>query len=206
MPIDVACSHCGHAYSVNDDAAGRRFKCKECGDVIDVPGGLLASVAASRPLRDDLDLAAESPPPGSTGFGAVAPPKRRRFAEDDDFAPNPLGKVSLILGCVAWGLALVGFVVLMVMGFSAAQVMEQNGGQPPDQKQAMTLGFVALGACGIGCLGFITSIAGAILAGMALAQDQGTKGHAIGGLVLNGLYLLGGTGVIIVSIIASQRG
>ena len=37
MAISVACPACGRQYSVKDDAAGKRFKCKDCEAVIDVP-------------------------------------------------------------------------------------------------------------------------------------------------------------------------
>jgi hypothetical protein len=45
MP-SVVCASCNKAYRVADDAAGKKFKCKNCGGVIQVPGG-----AVAKPLK-----------------------------------------------------------------------------------------------------------------------------------------------------------
>lgn len=37
MPIDVTCPGCSKAYSVPDERAGQRFKCKACGTAVSVP-------------------------------------------------------------------------------------------------------------------------------------------------------------------------
>jgi hypothetical protein len=37
MAINVACPSCGRQYNVKDEAAGKRFKCKDCESVVDVP-------------------------------------------------------------------------------------------------------------------------------------------------------------------------
>lgn len=37
MPIDVSCPGCSKAYSVPDERAGQRFKCKACGTAVSVP-------------------------------------------------------------------------------------------------------------------------------------------------------------------------
>ena len=37
MAISVACPSCGRQYSVKDEAAGKRFKCKDCEAAVDVP-------------------------------------------------------------------------------------------------------------------------------------------------------------------------
>jgi|GEM_PF-2154105 len=37
MSIDVTCQGCSKAYSVPDERAGQRFKCKACGTVVSVP-------------------------------------------------------------------------------------------------------------------------------------------------------------------------
>jgi DNA-directed RNA polymerase subunit RPC12/RpoP len=43
----VACSTCGASLRAPDDAAGRRFKCSQCGGVIVVPGEPMAMLAAA---------------------------------------------------------------------------------------------------------------------------------------------------------------
>jgi hypothetical protein len=47
MP-SVVCSSCSKGYRVPDEAAGKKFKCKNCGGVIAVPGN--AAVAAVKPM------------------------------------------------------------------------------------------------------------------------------------------------------------
>ena len=37
MPISVSCPHCGKEYNVKDEAAGKKFKCKECEAIVEVP-------------------------------------------------------------------------------------------------------------------------------------------------------------------------
>lgn len=37
MAIDVSCEGCGKDYRVKDELAGRRIKCKECGEAITIP-------------------------------------------------------------------------------------------------------------------------------------------------------------------------
>lgn len=37
MSINVSCPSCGRPYTVKDDAAGKRFKCKDCESVVEVP-------------------------------------------------------------------------------------------------------------------------------------------------------------------------
>ena len=37
MTISVECDGCGKAYKIADDKAGKKFKCKDCGEVVAVP-------------------------------------------------------------------------------------------------------------------------------------------------------------------------
>lgn len=37
MPISVECEGCGKNYRLGDDKAGKKFKCKECGEVVSIP-------------------------------------------------------------------------------------------------------------------------------------------------------------------------
>jgi predicted Zn finger-like uncharacterized protein len=39
MPIQFSCQNCSSEFAVNDDRAGRRTKCPQCGQRIVVPGG-----------------------------------------------------------------------------------------------------------------------------------------------------------------------
>src|SRR2546423_964423 len=43
MPIKVTCDSCDREYNLADDTAGKRLKCKACGEAFTVPGGAAAS-------------------------------------------------------------------------------------------------------------------------------------------------------------------
>lgn len=62
MAIAVKCRECGQGYKVNDLAAGKRFKCKNCGEqiVVSVPatGGAGEDAADRSSLRGEKDSAA----------------------------------------------------------------------------------------------------------------------------------------------------
>lgn len=202
MPIDVSCPRCGHGYSVKDDAAGRRFKCKHCGDAIDVPGATLTE--ASPPESRGFELASDADRREPTD-DALLPASGRRGRRASSATPSSrLGKASLIIGCIVWVLVAIGFVVMMVVGFSAAQHMQQNGQQPPNEETLATYGFIGIAACGTGCVAYILALVGGILGLIAISQPSESKGQAIGGIVLNGLYFIGATGLIVLSMIAAN--
>lgn len=47
MAISTACESCGRDYKVKEELAGKRFKCKDCGEVVTVPVGRTGAKAAS---------------------------------------------------------------------------------------------------------------------------------------------------------------
>jgi ubiquitin-protein ligase len=47
--IDFKCGHCGRALSVSNELAGRRAKCKECGQIMTIPLGETPPIAAAAP-------------------------------------------------------------------------------------------------------------------------------------------------------------
>ncbi|MBL8850248.1 MAG: hypothetical protein JNG89_11215 [Planctomycetaceae bacterium] len=75
MAISVACPACGRQYSVKDDAGGKRFKCKTCETVIDVPegGDEFAADDYGDPYGGDLGAApAPAPARRKSGGGSSA--------------------------------------------------------------------------------------------------------------------------------------
>jgi hypothetical protein len=64
MPISVDCPKCSKTYTVKDEFAGRKFRCKECGAGVSVPDA--AGGGDDDPWGDDLDDAG----------GDALPPKR----------------------------------------------------------------------------------------------------------------------------------
>lgn len=80
MTIPAKCGGCGHVYRVDEDKAGKRFKCKECGQAIVVP----RAVSDDDTLGDSGELEASVPaqrrPPrrkGTTSKAAVTRPGAR---------------------------------------------------------------------------------------------------------------------------------
>jgi hypothetical protein len=76
MAISTTCPACGRTYKVDDKWAGKKLRCKECGAVMDVPGG--APGMAPTPLKPPAHAAA----PRST---PARPPAQRRSPVDDPF-------------------------------------------------------------------------------------------------------------------------
>lgn len=75
MAISVSCPSCARQYSVKDEAAGKKFKCKDCGAVVQVPDGGGAGGDAPfsddfgdpyNPYADDEMAGAGAPPPMAT--------------------------------------------------------------------------------------------------------------------------------------------
>jgi hypothetical protein len=70
MAIAVTCPACGRQYNVKDEAAGKKFKCKDCGEAVSVPEPGVAGGRADdfgdpyNPYADD-DFGVERAPPVS---------------------------------------------------------------------------------------------------------------------------------------------
>ncbi|WP_417849716.1 hypothetical protein [Thalassoglobus sp.] len=61
MIIKVSCAECSHEYRLSENKAGRKFRCKECGEAVSVPGQAeedwddFGSLADEDDLEDDSD-------------------------------------------------------------------------------------------------------------------------------------------------------
>ena len=123
MPISLACPSCGRQYSVKDDAAGKRFKCKDCAEVIEVPGdgGDVAEDDYGEPYKP---LAADA-----GGMPAPAPARRNsgRSGGADSAAAIARLKLPAIILIVICGLSIIGS--LVDLGFRV--INSQNGEVPP---------------------------------------------------------------------------
>ncbi|MFV0443690.1 MAG: TFIIB-type zinc ribbon-containing protein [Planctomycetaceae bacterium] len=193
MPIDVACPQCGHSYQVRDEAAGRQFKCKSCGDVVSVPGLAIDAGHSASPVDADKSDEPRAPVPRRSTFGEIA----------DEVVTDGrvwLAKASLVLGCIVWCLIIVGFLAMMVLGLLASR---QGAGRPDDQ-QMMTVAMIAMGICGVGCLGLVLALIGLSLGVIALTTPAEPRGQSIGGLVLNSLYLVGTAILVLIVTLARQ--
>lgn len=72
MAISVSCPSCGHHYNVMDEAAGKKFRCKQCEAVVEVPaaGGPVEDPGRPEDVFDPLD--------SGNPTGAEGPMPRRR--------------------------------------------------------------------------------------------------------------------------------
>jgi len=108
MPIQTQCPHCRTSYTLADNLAGKRVRCRECGDTFPVPADeepeRPGAVQARRPAEREDD---EPPPP--------APRRRRRRGRDgdEDWMPRRRGAggSALLLGLIGGGALLVVVVV-----------------------------------------------------------------------------------------------
>ena len=97
MAIKVSCSECGESFSVRDEAAGKRVKCRACGTAISVP--------VSRKKRDDMDPWEQSTP--------ALPPARMSSPRGGTRAASPKRKS---LPGWAWALIIAGGSVFLCCG------------------------------------------------------------------------------------------
>lgn len=200
MSIAVVCENCGRDYTVKDEAAGLKFRCQDCGRVIEVPG--LPLTAAEAPDGPWLSPLADQAVGAGTAYAEDLPQRGSRRLTHDDSSSRRWGKVSLVLGAIVWGLSIVGLIAFLAVCFAISRQLPQ-GGQGRDQ--ALQLGMIAgFGVVGGGCSTCALAIVGAMLGTVAVLQPAESKGQAIAGLVLNGLFLVLASGAVLLSIILSQ--
>ncbi len=61
MSISFACASCGKSFTVDDQFAGKNGKCKQCGDVMQIPGSASPTQSAERGVSTSRHVAATSP-------------------------------------------------------------------------------------------------------------------------------------------------
>jgi ribosomal protein S27E len=93
--LSVSCPSCAKRYAVPDSYAGKKFKCKDCGAVISIPGGEAPAVEPEEPAAEEEEAPRSSPRRSTAGRR----PARRRpaarhgrrsardEAEEEDHAP-----------------------------------------------------------------------------------------------------------------------
>jgi hypothetical protein len=99
MPITFACENCGKSFTVDDKFAGKKGRCKQCGEVMPIPFATV-TWAEARPV--DLEISpsrrgtpapAPARPPSADVFGFDEPPSPKPLPEGieeiDEFAPVP---------------------------------------------------------------------------------------------------------------------
>ncbi len=82
MPISFACN-CGKRYKTPDDAAGKKLRCKSCGEAVRVPGGKTRKPSGENPVPKKVSV----PDPVSDDIGFAD--EDRPVARDSDLYQGP---------------------------------------------------------------------------------------------------------------------
>lgn len=121
MPIPITCEYCEESYRITDKAAGKRIRCKECGEAIDVPGRATTrsasrtSRAANSRSRSGATSSRSSKPARSRNEQRPAKSRshisnRRERQNDDDQTKN------LIMGICIAAISIIGGGAFLVFG------------------------------------------------------------------------------------------
>jgi hypothetical protein len=82
MSITFACENCGKYFTLDDKFAGKKGKCKQCGAVMAIPGGVVARAESS---PSHMAVSPSRRPPAPT-----RPPRDDIYGLDE--VPTPVGK------------------------------------------------------------------------------------------------------------------
>lgn len=145
MPISVSCPGCGKEYNVMDEAAGKKFKCKECEAVVEVP----APSAANARLDDDfgepenpfanLDIG------GPVEVGAPVPQRRSVSSAGSGGRSSALERLA---GPAVGMMITAGIGILANLGWGALMVIGMTM-QPPGQNVGQAEMFLGLAVWGV---------------------------------------------------------
>jgi len=101
----IVCASCQTRYQVKDELAGKKFKCKKCGQVVQAPGVAATAQAGSRPGAPGQPAAAQAkavPPQAkpAAAAGKAAAPQAKPGTLAAKPAPDPsrAGAVASLLG------------------------------------------------------------------------------------------------------------
>lgn len=154
MAISVNCPSCARQYSVKEEAAGKKFKCKDCGAVVEVPdagggggGGAFSDDFGDpyNPYADD-EMAtggAGGPPP----MASRRPKKRSGGSKSAAAERTKLPAIFLLIIVSLSFLNHVGGIVMHFMGIEAFPMQQANN---PGEEMAQMIGGVVGGVVGIG--------------------------------------------------------
>lgn len=120
MTIQVTCSGCFRTYGVKDEYAGRRIKCPDCGEPVQIPAGGGSPAAAGFGGDDDF---------GDQDFAAASPPRPR--TRQTGSAPRSGGGGGSSFAVIAAIVGVVGVVFLAMCGgviWLGVNAMQNGGG------------------------------------------------------------------------------
>jgi hypothetical protein len=176
MAISVSCPSCARVYNVKHEAAGKKFKCKDCEAVVEVPAG--DSSGASAPFADEFG---DPYNPYADDQMAGAP---RTVAPGRAIRHSSGSSATVAARCTAPGIALmvVGALVLMgVLGYVGLSVAVIIANPPPDlPAEAKTF----MVAWMVGLTLYISLFAGLVIAGGNALRKQSSYGLAMTGSII----------------------
>jgi len=147
MAIAVTCQACGRQYNVKDEAAGKKFKCKDCGEAVSVPeagggGGAADDYGdAYNPYAED-DFGGSAAPPAPTRR-----PKKKR-GQGASVAADRLKLPAIFLLIIAV-LSSINHVAALVMHFMGIEMFPMAPAQNQAEEIGRMLGGVIGGTFGI---------------------------------------------------------
>ncbi|MCA8991875.1 MAG: RDD family protein [Planctomycetaceae bacterium] len=185
MPINVVCPGCEQQYNVPDDKAGRKFRCKQCQEIVSIPDAGSSSSGYADPApspsrRSRSDRAQED------DFGDDYPPPRSRRSSrgrsndyDDDYDDDDDGYSSSRSRRSSRG----------GRRGSRSRGRQRSGGSG----QTAGLGKRFLGALIDGFFGGLVIVPGYV---MMIAGAEGDSPE----LAITGLIVLGGGGLTVLAV------
>lgn len=144
MPIRVRCT-CGKEYSVKDELAGKKLRCKTCGTVVPVRSPSKSAVAAtarpkSKTTSPDDDFGDDLDDADFASLGSTTAPKlppRRSTAKREVSPPIAAGRTSAATG---------GDTLEERIASRTAEEVEANTKRAPWKELASAVGFFLAGA------------------------------------------------------------
>jgi hypothetical protein len=149
MAIAVTCQACGRQYNVKDEAAGKKFKCKDCGEVVSVPEGGGGGGGAADDFGDPYNPYAEDEfgEEGAAAPVAARRPKKKR-GRGASLAAERL-KLPAIFLLIITALSVVNHVAGLVMHFMGVEMFPMGPAQNPAEEFGRMIGGVIGGTFGI---------------------------------------------------------
>jgi hypothetical protein len=178
MPIDVSCPSCSRQYRVRDDAGGKQFRCKDCGEVVTVPAaGRQGEIGDFHPPAESY--VAETPARDSTRSTPARPHRTPDPYRGADLALPP-GIALMITGSLSL------LIVLGSAAFIAMAVFMDPNAKPQPDAIALLVGMTAVEILIGG------TFCGLIFAGGNSLRKCGSYGLAMTGAVLAVVSLIFG--------------
>ncbi|MCA8991753.1 MAG: hypothetical protein KDA88_07230 [Planctomycetaceae bacterium] len=162
MTINIKCPECSSAYEVPDDKAGKKFRCKSCQAIVEIPGGDTFGpsndpfAGGSRKFRsddDDDDDDDYGPPRRSRSRSGGS--RRRRHARISSGSPS--GTAPGIAMMIVAGMGLLVFVLLAITSIGQGGPNPNDLPPPGPERDSYMVGYY-VGSCGFPVFGLISQI------------------------------------------------